>query len=40
MARSKEFLIKKLSGLCELCASVVNSSKQETGNNQFRKDIL
>jgi len=27
-ARSKEFLIKKYSELCELCASVVNVSSQ------------
>ncbi len=32
-ARSKEFLIKKFSELCELCASVVNPSSQETRNN-------
>jgi hypothetical protein len=29
-ARSKEFLIKKYSELCELCASVVNTPSQET----------
>ncbi len=28
--RRKEFLIKKYSELCELCASVVNTSSQET----------
>jgi hypothetical protein len=27
-ARSKEFLIKKYSELCELCASVVNTPSQ------------
>jgi hypothetical protein len=31
--RSKEFLIKKYSELCELCASVVNTSSQETRKN-------
>ena len=29
-----KFLIKKFSELCELCASVVNTSSQETRNNQ------
>jgi len=33
-ARSKEFLIKKFSDLCELGASVVNTSSQKTRNNQ------
>ena len=28
--RVNQFLIKKLSELCELCASVVNTSSQET----------
>ena len=32
--RSKEFLIKKLSDLCELCASAVNTSSQKTRNSQ------
>ena len=32
-ARSKEFLIKKFSELCELCASVVITSSQEIQNN-------
>jgi hypothetical protein len=31
--RSKEFLIKKFSDLCELSASVVNTSSQKTRNN-------
>ncbi len=30
--RVSEFLIKKFSELCELCASVVNTSLQETRN--------
>jgi hypothetical protein len=34
-ARSKEFLIKKYSELCELCASVVNTPSQETRKNLF-----
>jgi hypothetical protein len=33
-ARSKEFLIKKNSELCELCASVVNNPSQETRKSQ------
>ena len=35
--RSKEFLIKKFSELCELWASVVNTSSQETRNNPILK---
>ena len=31
--RSKEFLVKKFSELCELGASVVNTALQETRNN-------
>jgi hypothetical protein len=31
--RSKEFFIKKVSDLCELGASVVNTSSQKTRNN-------
>jgi hypothetical protein len=31
--QSKEFLIEKYSELCELCASVVNVSSQETLNS-------
>jgi hypothetical protein len=33
--QSKEFLIKKFSDLCELGASVVNTSSQKTRNNPF-----
>ena len=32
-ARSKEFLTKRFSELCELWASVVNNSSKETRNN-------
>ena len=34
-ARSKEFLIKKYSELCELCASAVNIPSQETRKIQI-----
>jgi hypothetical protein len=33
VAQGKEFLNKKFSELCELGASVVNYSSQETSNN-------
>ena len=33
-ARSKEFLIKKFPELCELCASVVNTSSQEVRSKE------
>ncbi len=37
---SKELLIKKFSDLCELCASAVNISSQETRNNRyFKRDL-
>ena len=35
--RSKESLIKKFSDLCELGASVVNTSSQETRNKKKEK---
>jgi hypothetical protein len=35
-ARSKEFLTKRFSELCELWASVVNNSSKETRNNPER----
>jgi hypothetical protein len=35
----KEFLMKKFSELCELCASVVNTFSQETRNNQNAKCV-
>ena len=31
---SKQFLVKQFSDLCELCASVVNTSSQKTWKNQ------
>ena len=33
-SRSKEFLIRNYSELCELCASVVNTPSQETQKSQ------
>ena len=38
--RSKEFLIKKFSDLCELGVSVVNTSSQKTRNNQILRRHL
>ena len=35
--QSKEFLIKKFSDLCELCASAVNTSSQKTRNSRENK---
>jgi hypothetical protein len=37
--RSKEFLIEKFSDLCELGASVVNTSSQKTRNNLFFRSL-
>ena len=37
--RVNEFLIQKFSELCELCASVVNISSQETRNNLKFKPV-
>jgi hypothetical protein len=37
--RSKEFLIKKFSDLCELGASVVNTSSQKTWDNRFIREL-
>ena len=39
-ARSKEFLIKKYSELCELCASAVNIPLQETRKNQIFRGAM
>jgi hypothetical protein len=37
--RSKEFLIKKFSDLCELGASVVNTSSQKTWDNRSIREL-
>ena len=37
--RSKEFLIKKFSDLCELGASAVNTSSQKTWNNRSIREL-
>jgi hypothetical protein len=39
-ARSKEFLIKKYSELCELCVSVVKTSSQQTRNHRINQDAF